>query len=295
MKANTKSLVRGFIYVSFLSLAWIVLCVEIFRLTDSMSLIIGIISIVFIVGASGFNTIPIEHKAVPKIFGKRAEEDEKQFSEGPTWLRPGETVEKITVKREITNVPKIFAFSKDNVEMELDLWVRWKIINPNKYLNLENPKQTVDHRIYSICNDAGAEFIQNHTAQQSRTSKSQAQAKIELAIKEQAADCGIALIADGVDIQPIRPIETIRQAWAKDKQREIDVRRHKKSVKQVAGNNPELRKDPKELENIAFIAEGRIKKDVQEKSQRIGIDPETLQIIASVAKSIISKEEKDEK
>ena len=98
--------------------------------------------------------------------------------------------------------------------------------------------------------------------------------------------CGIEII--GIDIRPILPVDEILKGLAQDKVREIDVKRHVKSTKEIGEANPELKKDAKALSNTSFIAEGKVKKTIEEQTKKFGVEPETLTIIGN-AVTVIGK------
>lgn len=278
--ANTKSLFRGIGFVLSLSVAWLIIAILLLGLKDRISLGIGIFAIICAAGIAGYVPTSIEHRQVPKIFGKRKTDEKDYYNEGPKWLGPGETVEDVSVKEQITDVPPIRALSKDRAEMGLDMWVRWKVKYLNIYLNLENPRETVDERLKSICNDAGGDYITKHTEEECEQGKGEVQGKVKDSMYEQITkQCGIEII--GIDIRPILPVDEILKGLAQDKVREIDVKRHVKSTKEIGEANPELKKDAKALSNTSFIAEGKVKKTIEEQTKKFGVEPETLTVIGN--------------
>ena len=188
--ANMKSLRRGLYWIISLSVAWLIIASLLFGLKDRVSLTVGIVTIIAAVGIAGYKATPIQHEQVPKIFGERKTDTKEYYKEGPKWLRPGETVEDVSVKEQITDVPLIRALSKDRAEMGIDMWVRWKVEKErlNTYLNLENPRETVDKRVKSICNDAGGDYIGKHTEEECEQGKGEVQKKIKESIEEQITE-----------------------------------------------------------------------------------------------------------
>ncbi len=297
MSTNTNSLWRGF-WITAVFCAGGLLVAFLLGL-DGVALSVVIISIVLVVGAPGLGNVPVEHMEVLKKRGKRTD---ICFKEGWRWIFwITESTYEVSAKRIIVDIPPLEgAFTKtDKVEMIGDIWVHYAVVRPAIYLNLEDPETTIRERLISKAHEALWEFITTHTSNQCLTSKKELQKKIKERMteeqdeqgNEQSIESRWGITIFNIDVRTIKPTEKVREGFAEDKIREINVKRHTKSMKEILKAAPGLKEDPKTLSNTAFIAEGRVKKEIKEEKKRIefGVEAETIKTVADLATEFLLK------
>lgn len=285
--ANMKSLRRGLIWVGSLSVLWFVVVRFILGLKDPMSLWLGIFAIICAVGRAGYEATPVQHIEVPKIFGKRKMNQRHHHKEGPKWLRPGETVETVSAKDRMIDVPIFTVKSSNRVPMEIDFAFYYEVENAAIYLNIEE----VEKRLAKRAKEAARAFVISHTDKECEGAENDVQQAIEEVIDERTREkCGINITA--IDVERIEPVKEVFDEYKKDKQKEIKAERYVKTRDKVKKDADGLTDN--EAANLALVIQGDVPKTVTEEkiSHKYEIEPQTLTIVAKSIGSILAEKER---
>lgn len=291
MNLNMKSLGKGIGIVVIFSVGWLILAPLMFGLKDPVSLAVGILVIVSIVGIAGYFTVPIQHKGVRKVLGKREMDENKQFEEGAGWNAPWQSIEVVSAKEKDIDVPIIIVLSKDNVEMEIDVWAWWKVSDAVLFLNLENPEKTATTAVISKCTEEGIRFVRAHTCNQALGAEKELQQQIKASIAEEVSQYGIKVT--NIDVKSILPTQKIRNELAEDKGKDIKTRRFVKTLKKIKKEASGVTDDT--LVNTAQVIEGTVKKEIKEEKKTFKLDVEknVTDLISSLVPKKKDKPEKD--
>lgn len=275
--ANMKSLRRGLYWIISLSVAWLIIAPLLFGLEDRISLTVGIIAIIIAVGISGYGPTPVQHIEVPKIFGERKEDTKKHYNEGPKWLRPGETVETVSAKDKMIDVPIFTVKSINGVPMEIDFAIYYEVENAFVFLNIEE----VERRLTKRAKEAARAFVISHTDKECEGAEDNIQKVIEEMIdKRTREECGINITA--IDVERIEPVKEVFDEYKKDKQKEIKAERYVKTRDKVKQDADGL--TDSEVANLALVVHGDVSKEIKEQkiAHKYEIEPETLDKVAKL-------------
>lgn len=271
MRANGVSLFIGLAVTFFLCLIWPI----IIESNDPMYFWPGILAIIAIVFLAGLKSIPVQHAGVLKILGKRWHIN---FYEGWYWIPLFASVDIVNRQLDIVDVPLIKIFTKNNVEVGVDIWVYLSVEDPFTYLNLKNPQETIKTSVVSKCNEAISEFVNDNTDKQCRTQPDILQQKIKEKMTQEEKKLGVEI--SDIDIRPILPTDQFKQEYAEDFKKDIRTKRYAKDAKKIKKVTPGLTDN--EVANTTQIVEGIVKKEIKEEKKTIKLDvePEILKIIA---------------
>jgi len=229
----------------------------------------GIAAIVMVIFAASLENVPIQQVAVLKIFGKRWG---IIFYEGWCWV-PWfmASVEIVDIKEGVVDIPLIKVFTKNNIEVGVDIWVYWKVGNPLTFLNLKNPQETIKTSTISKSNEAASEFVRNHTDKQCLDQSKELQWKIREKITDEAERLGVEIL--DIDIRPILPVEEIRKEYTEDKKKDLRTKRFTKDLKKIKKEAPNLTDN--EAANTTQVVEGIVKKEIKDDKRTIKLDVES--------------------
>lgn len=229
----------------------------------------GIAAIVLVVFVASLVNVPIQQAAVLKIFGKRWD---ITFGEGWCWI-PWfmASVEIVDIKEGVVDVPLIKVFTKNNIEVGVDIWVYWKVGNPLAFLNLKNPQETIKTSTQSKSNEAVSNFVRAHTDKQCLDQQENLQREIREKMSTEEERLGVEIL--DIDIRPILPVEEIRKEYTEDKKKELRTKRYAKDLKRIKEEAPNL--TDSEAANTTQVVEGIVKKEIKEDKKTIKLDVES--------------------
>jgi len=219
--------------------------------------------------AASLVNIPIQQVAVLKIFGKRWD---ITFCEGWIWI-PWfmASVEIVDLKESVVDVPLIKVFTKNNIEVGVDIWVFWRTGNPLVFLNLKNPEETIKTSIVSKTNEAVSDFVRANTDKQCLNQQENLQGEIREKMSTEEERLGVEFL--DIDIRPILPVEEIRKEYTENKKKELRTKRYAKDLKRIKDEAPNL--TDSEAANTTQVVEGMVKKEIKEDKKTIKLDVES--------------------
>jgi len=229
----------------------------------------GIAAIVMAIFAASFVNVPTQHAAVLKILGKRWD---IIFYEGWCWI-PWflASAEIVDLKEGVVDVPLIKVFTKNNIEVGVDIWVYWKVGNPLAFLNLKNPQETIKTSTMSKSNEAVSDFVRANTDKQCLDQQENLQREIREKMSAEEEKLGVEIL--DIDIRPILPVEEIRKEYTEDKKKELRTKRYAKDLKRIKEEAPNL--TDSEAANTTQVVEGIVKKEITEKKNTFKLDVES--------------------
>jgi len=236
---------------------------------DSIYRWCGITAIVMMIFAASLVNIPIQQVAVLKILGKRWN---IAFYEGWCWI-PWfmANIEVVNCQLGVVDVPLIKIFTKNNVEVGVNIWVYLKVVDPFIYLNLKNPEEMIRISAESKSNEATSEFVCDKTDKQCRNQEKILQEKIteKMANEEEKLGVGVS----DIDIRPILPTDQFKQEYTEDFKKDLRTKRYAKDAKKISDATPGLK--PSEIANTTQVIEGMAKKEISDKKNTLKLDVES--------------------
>ncbi len=285
MKKNAISLIVGSALTLVLCLIWIGIVPA--NPTYRYS---GIVAIVLIVFIAGLKKVPVQHEEVVEFLGARSK---LRFKEGFIWLPVFfSDTEDVSTKDMVIDVPPIKVFTKDKVEVIVDIWIWLKVVNPILFLNLENPNETIKQSTISKCNESSWEEIKGLTYNQCLSCKENIQNAIKAKMAKEESELGVEIT--NIDIRPIVPAEEVRKELAEDKKKELRTTRFAKDLKKIAKEVPNI--SDKEKVDTVEVVEGIVKKELktQQTTMKVGVETETIKTVAEIIAMFLPKKKTDE-